>query len=129
MVKASPLFNAWDETKYVSGQKPSPVDLLLLGSLHYLGRGWTFDDLDESTAISEETHHCFFHIFVLLGCTFLFDKYVTFLACFKEAEEHQEEFREAGFKGCLCRIDRCDASCGYAPVFLQIKKLTQRICT
>jgi hypothetical protein len=106
MVKASPLFDAWDETKYVSGQKPSPVELLVvLGSMRYLGRGWTFDDLEESTAISEETHQHFFHIFVIWGSTFLFDKYVTFLACSKEAEEHQEEFREAGFHGCVGSTD------------------------
>ena len=26
-----------------------PVDLLVFGSLRYLGRGWTFDDLEEAT--------------------------------------------------------------------------------
>ena len=33
----------------------TPISLLLLTSLHYLGRGWTFDDLSENTSISEET--------------------------------------------------------------------------
>jgi hypothetical protein len=65
MVKSTPLFDAWDERKYVSGQTPSPVELLVLESLCYLGHGWTFDDLQESTAISEETHQLFFHIFVI----------------------------------------------------------------
>ena len=35
---------------------PSPVGLLLLGSLCYLGRGWTFDCLEEQTSISREVH-------------------------------------------------------------------------
>ena len=30
----------------------SPIELLVLGALRYLGRGWTFDDLEESTAVS-----------------------------------------------------------------------------
>jgi hypothetical protein len=33
MLKVSPLFDAWDETKYVSGQKPSPVELVGIGIL------------------------------------------------------------------------------------------------
>jgi len=27
----------------------------------YLGRGWTFDDIEENTGISQETHRQFFH--------------------------------------------------------------------
>ena len=30
------------------------MDLLVLAALRHLGRGWTFDDLSKSTAISEE---------------------------------------------------------------------------
>jgi hypothetical protein len=30
----------------------SPIELLVLGSLHYLGCGWTFDNIEEQTAIS-----------------------------------------------------------------------------
>ncbi len=39
-----------------------PVDLLVLGSLCYLGRGWTFDDSEELTAIDKDVH-CFFFKF------------------------------------------------------------------
>ena len=31
---------------------PSNIKLLLLGALRYLGRGHTFDDIEEATAIS-----------------------------------------------------------------------------
>lgn len=44
-----------------SSNKSSPVELLILGSLRYLGRGFTFDDCEENTAISEEVHRIFFH--------------------------------------------------------------------
>jgi hypothetical protein len=37
----------------------SPIELLLLGSLHYLGRGWTFDNLEESTFIAKDVHPSF----------------------------------------------------------------------
>ena len=42
-------------------KRSSPLELLILGALRYLGRGWTFDDLEESTAISAEVHRVFFH--------------------------------------------------------------------
>jgi hypothetical protein len=47
-----------------NNKKVSPVELLVLGSLRYLGRGWTFDDCEESTAIEKEVHHFFlrFHL-------------------------------------------------------------------
>ena len=46
------------------GSPLTPLELLVLGSLHYIGRGWTFDDIKEVTAASEETHQLFFHIFI-----------------------------------------------------------------
>jgi len=49
---------------------------LELGSLHYLGRGWTFDDVEENTAISKEVQRTFFHRFVKFGSTVLYEKYV-----------------------------------------------------
>ena len=42
------------------GHRSTLLPLLILGSLRYLGRSWTFDDLEESTAISRESHRVFF---------------------------------------------------------------------
>jgi len=42
------------------GKEGAPVSLLLLGVFHYLGHGLMFDDLEEYTAISAETHQTFF---------------------------------------------------------------------
>jgi hypothetical protein len=42
----------------------SLIELLVLGLLRYIGRGWTFDDIKEQTAISNEVHRLFFHTFI-----------------------------------------------------------------
>lgn len=54
MCKCSDIFSAWRRKK--NNHRGSIIELLLLGSLRYLGRGWTFDDIEESTAISADTH-------------------------------------------------------------------------
>ena len=38
------------------GKDLSPLELLILGAFCYLGRGFTFDDLEEATDISKEVH-------------------------------------------------------------------------
>lgn len=76
--------------KDAAGKPSSPLELLILGAFRYLGRGFgrgfTFDDLEECTAISEEVHRVFFHKFIEIGSTLiypwevpsciLYDKYV-----------------------------------------------------
>lgn len=101
-VKASPLFSRWRETaKDCTGKRSSPIELLLLGTLRYLGRGWTLDDLEEQTAISEETHRRFLHVYLFWGSTALYDKYVYLPATSEEARKCAEEYAMAGFPGCL----------------------------
>jgi hypothetical protein len=51
-------FERWCGHKW-NGKKLLPVQLLLLGSLRYLGRGWTFDDIEEQTVISVSVHRKF----------------------------------------------------------------------
>ena len=58
----------------IAGRRGVPLDLLILGALRYLGRGWTFDDLEEATGISEETHRTFFHEFCEVGARILFPR-------------------------------------------------------
>ena len=55
-----------------TGKEGSPLELLILGSLRYLGRGWTFSDCEEQTAISEEVHRVFFHDFVKVAARSFF---------------------------------------------------------
>ena len=69
----------------VSNKKVSPMELLLLESLQYLGRGWTFDDLEESTFIDDEVYRIFFHKFVEIGAnTKLYPKLVTMPSTIEE---------------------------------------------
>ena len=53
------LFQRWSCCD-ASGLPPSNFKLLLLGSLRYIGRGWTFDDVSEANGISREVNRQFF---------------------------------------------------------------------
>jgi len=75
-----------------AGRESSPLELLLLGPLHYLGQGWTFDDLKEATNINKETHRQFLHVFIEYGSTVLFAKHVPIPTTAKEALDHMAEF-------------------------------------
>jgi hypothetical protein len=45
-VKSNKRFDRWCCSKS-NGKKLSPVKLLLVGALRYLGQGWTFDNNEE----------------------------------------------------------------------------------
>lgn len=79
--------------------------LLVLGSLRYIGRGWTFDDIVESTCISAEVHRCFLQAFLHFGSTVLYSKYVLTPKNASEAKSHMVEFEKAGFPGCIGSCD------------------------
>ncbi len=49
------LFVRWCGLKK-NNKNVSPVELLVLGLLCYIGHGWTFDDCKESTAIDKDVH-------------------------------------------------------------------------
>jgi hypothetical protein len=113
MAKESELFKRWLGFDAV-GKAASPIELMVLGVLRYLGRGWTFDDLEESTAIGEETHRQFFHVFIEWGHTFLFDRYVVFPANAEVAATHMHKMKLAEFDGAIgstdathVRMERC----------------------
>ena len=58
-------------------KKVLPIKLLLVGSLCYLGRGWTFDDKKDVTYISCDVHRKFFHQFVKFGARVLYPMYLS----------------------------------------------------
>jgi hypothetical protein len=70
-----------------------------------LGRGWMFDDLEEQTLISTEVHHNFFHEFIRIGGTMLYEEYVNPTLALEDCESHGHEFRLAGFNGCIGSSD------------------------
>ena len=91
-------FKRWYRKDAV-GNPSSPIELLLLGAFRYLGRGLTFDDLEEYTAINEETHRQFFHTFIAYGATTLYDEFVKYPKNAQEFREHQDEFNDGGLHG------------------------------
>jgi Plant transposon protein len=87
------------------GQKCVPLEILILGALRYLGRGWTFDDLFESTGVSEVVHRVFFKAFVKACRIHLYPKWVKRPETSEEIEDCMSEFKEAGFDGCIGSVD------------------------
>jgi hypothetical protein len=98
-------FPRWDNNLLKGTNKSSPLELLLLGSLRYLGRGWTFDDLEEVTAISRRVHNSFFHDFIGIGSTILYQKYVVAPTNKEEAARHLQAYLIGGFPGCMGSTD------------------------
>ena len=86
-------------------EPPTPIPLLLLTSLRYLGRGWTFDDLAENTAMHEETIRVFFHCFIDYGSSVLYGIYIRPPTCADEAQAHTSEYAVAGFAGAIGSTD------------------------
>ena len=64
---------------------------MILGALWYLGRVWTFDDIEEETAINEETHRQLFHIYIAFGSTDMYEIFVIVPASGEEAATHLKE--------------------------------------
>ncbi len=91
LVQLNKLFDRWCGYKS-NNKKVSPVELLVLGSLRYLGRGWTFDDCEESTAIDKEVRHCFFNVFIRFGSTELYQKWVITPVYLPEAKSNMHEY-------------------------------------
>ena len=53
------IFSRWHHSDAL-GESPSNLKLLILGSLRYIGRSWTFDDISEANGISREVNRIFF---------------------------------------------------------------------
>jgi hypothetical protein len=113
-VSKSKRFDRWCGHKW-NNKQALLIELLVLRSLRYLGCGWTFDDVEENTAISKEVHRTFFRRFVEFGSTVLYEKYILTPVFVNEAKTHMREFKEAGFPGCVgssdathITTDRCE---------------------
>ena len=109
VLEGEDLFQRWRDGQVNpwSRQRAAPISLLLLASLRYLGRGWTFDDLAENTAISQEVIRTFFHRFIDYGSSVLYHKYVRPPRCSADARVHSAEYELAGLPGA---IGSCDAT-------------------
>ena len=109
--KGEGLFDRWKTNVNVyervnkKNTKVSPIELLLLGSLRYLGRGWTFSDMKDVTYISRDVHRKFFHQFVKFGAKVLYPMYVSVPQTEAELRDCENEYAIAGFPGCIGSTD------------------------
>jgi hypothetical protein len=103
-VQSNELFDRWCGSKS-NNKKVSPVELIVLGSLRYLGRGWTFNDIEGSTAIDKEVHRHFFQVFIRFGSTDLYQKWVITPVDLPQADLNMHEYSQAGFPGCVGSCD------------------------
>ena len=88
------------------------MELLVKGSLWYLGRGWTFDDLEESTYVARDVHRVFFHKFVEFGAKFPYPRYVRIPSTLQVLKECELEYQKAGFPGCIGSTDATHINMG-----------------
>ena len=103
------MFSRW-RCSDCTGDKPSNIKLLLLGSLRYLGRSWTFDDVHEANGISREVNRNFFETFIEFGSSCLYKKHVIDVAKNITFSENEKLFKEAGFNGCIGSADATHVS-------------------
>ena len=94
------IFSRWKNTDAV-GSQPSNIKLLLLGSLRYLGRSWTFDDINEANGISREVNRNFFLCFIEYGSISMYKRYVIDIANSIDISNHEKLFAQAGMNGCI----------------------------
>ena len=80
---------------------PAPSEI----TIQYFGRGFVFDDIEEAIAISKEIHCCFLYVFVKLGSTEFYNKYIIMPTTSKEIKTHATEMMVAGFPGCFGSTD------------------------
>ena len=104
--KNSGCFEQWSGTHHHYNKKRvTPLKLLLLCALRYLGRGWTFDDLYEATAINATTIRKFVYEFIKFGSTVLYNKYVCSPITSDDIMDCETEYKMAGFPGCVGSTD------------------------
>ena len=77
----------------------------MLGVLHYFGRGFNFNDIEEANKISAETHSQIFHIWIEYGSTIIYKLHVTLPLLDYFSSESTTLFELAGLNGCLGSTD------------------------
>jgi hypothetical protein len=92
-----PRWSHWNNT--------CPIELLILGGFQYLGQGWTFDDLEESTIISAKVHRNYFHEFIAVAANVLYLMHVLTPLTNEDCQTHMNEFGMAGFTGAIGSTD------------------------
>ena len=94
------LFKRW-LCNDIANDQSNDIKLLLLESLRYLGRGWTFDNIGEITYISLEIPRQFFNAMIKFESTVLYNRHVTST----DVSTSEELFQTTDFDGCIGSSD------------------------
>lgn len=93
----STIFQHWKEGNCDGiHQKSTPLPLLILRVLQYLGRSWAFSDLAEDSGIEMEIRS-FMHNFIIFGSTELCNKFDIAPTIAEGVIHHTEEYIKGGF--------------------------------
>jgi hypothetical protein len=93
----STIFQHWKEGNCDDiHQKSTPLPLLILCALQYMGRGWAFSDLAEDTGIEMEIRS-FIHKFIIFGSTELCNKFDAAPTIAEGVIHDTEEYMQGGF--------------------------------
>ena len=98
------LFSRWTKPDCTRNE-PSDYRLLLLGSLRYIGRYLTFDELEEHAFVSAETHRVFFHAFIEHMSTIFYQNNLTIPAHNMNYSSMAKLFHQAGSSGSIGSSD------------------------
>ena len=98
------LFSMWTRPDCI-GNHPVDYRLLLLGSLQYIRRSLTFDNLEEYIFVAAKVHRNFFFAFVEYVSTILYKNDVTNLAQNMTSSSMGNLFHQVGLHGCLAYSD------------------------
>ena len=93
------------DIKRCSWSESSDAKLLLIGALRCIGRAWTFDDIEEATAMPRETNRRCFLVFIEHGSSALYKKCVLDLSLHRMLAKHERLLNLAGFNGCTGSTD------------------------
>lgn len=131
MVDECRSYGWWKERPDAVGNPGSPIELLMLGVLRILGRGWVFDDIYEATRISPRVIRAFFKALVHHYSSVLKTQWIKP----DEGEDLQETLRvyeNAGFPGCKGSVDcvhvwwdRCPVNYANVVFFQLVSALAQ----
>jgi hypothetical protein len=98
--------NCYESENNKKNKKVSPIELFFLGSLRYLGRRWTFNDMRDVTYVSRDVHRKkFVHQFVRFGATMLYPISISAPRIVEELMDCEQEYNNAGFPGCIGSTD------------------------
>ena len=82
-----------------------PVELLIMGSLAFLGGSISFENLPEVTNISSQTHRAFFDEFTDIGATKMYALWIKIPSTTEELADLCRPYNAAGLPGAFCSID------------------------